>query len=47
VLVEILDAGIAAAVRARVYMMLLDGLSHSELMHQLENNRARFLTSRA
>ncbi len=24
----------------RVYMMLLDGLSHSELVHQLENNRA-------
>ncbi len=34
---EIIDA--AAAPPARVYMILLDGLSHSELHHQLENNR--------
>jgi len=39
VLVEILDAESPQRPRA-VYMMLLDGLSHSELMHQLENNRA-------
>jgi phosphonoacetate hydrolase len=39
VLHEILDAESSQRPRA-VYMILLDGLSHSELMHQLENNRA-------
>ena len=39
VLHEILDAESSERPRA-VYMILLDGLSHSELMHQLENNRA-------
>ncbi len=34
---EIIDY--AAVPPARVYMILLDGLSHSELHHQLENNR--------
>lgn len=36
---EILESGSSERPRS-VYMMLLDGLSHSELMHQLENNRA-------
>jgi phosphonoacetate hydrolase len=35
---EIIDA--SAPPPARVYMILLDGMSHSELHHQLENNRA-------
>jgi phosphonoacetate hydrolase len=39
VLNEIFDAASSERPRA-VYMILLDGLSHSELMHQLENNRA-------
>jgi len=39
VLHEILDAESSGRPRA-VYMILLDGLSHSELAHQLENNRA-------
>ena len=39
VLHEILDAESSERPHA-VYMILLDGLSHSELMHQLENNRA-------
>jgi phosphonoacetate hydrolase len=34
---EIID--LAASPPARVYMVLLDGLSHSELHHQLENSR--------
>ena len=34
---EIIDT--AGSPPARVYMILLDGLSHSELHHQLENNR--------
>ena len=38
-LLEILDSESAERPRA-VYMILLDGLSHSELMHRLENNRA-------
>jgi hypothetical protein len=36
---EIFDTEASERPRA-VYMMLLDGLSHSELVHQLENNRA-------
>ncbi len=36
---EILDTESSQRPSA-VYMILLDGLSHSELMHQLENNRA-------
>ncbi len=36
---ELIDMESSARPRA-VYMMLLDGLSHSELMHHLENNRA-------
>lgn len=39
VLHEIFDATSSTRPQA-VYMMLLDGLSHSELMHQLEDNRA-------
>ncbi len=38
VLDEILDNGSSERPRT-VYMILLDGLSHSELIHQLENNR--------
>jgi phosphonoacetate hydrolase len=39
VLEEILDPESSENPQA-VYMILLDGLSHSELVHQLENNRA-------
>jgi len=35
---DLIDAGSAAP--ERVYMILLDGLSHTELVWQLENNRA-------
>ncbi len=39
VLHEMFDADSAERPQ-KVYMILLDGLSHSELVHQLENNRA-------